>query len=898
MQRVKPIGLNLRKTDYEIEDGFLQECINLQWRDNALRPIPNRIETNIDITGKYKPIMHKIGDEDVVNVLAFSAITGNLQWLGTITDGVYTQKVSPTVISSVNYSDGMSFVIQNGLIYFMGDGSSANERYYLQVKYLESTDTYEVKNLYSWKDNIVKFSTGNGELLYNRLSSGTDWDITFTNGVILVRYALVLDTGDVVMHSAIYAHAIKGFFHVANTGSPGTITTLKNIHTCISVSPDFTIGNLSSNVAAVNVYVTVPYYESEYNEDLYDGNEYVKKMYDVYLKNSIKDQIDTPFYQVSSIPVKKLSSDVRIYLYADKDDSMNIVGFTGYGVVTDYHFEFGSIAAGEVMPVDNFSRHKLYGKLTTYNGRLIIEQPTTILSQNLWDYNSLYDSSTNAGAKTAFNADTEDGLIKSELYSEGKMPISIVGDDVVTMKSIICYPDYRATRILFNGYDINLSAVRPTGSTLYALDLIRQTNQNIAYNLADIQSTRDGDIKSLISTVGPYYYFKTSLRYHLDLEYYHTETESRSTGSIPGYTSNNRIQFSAAGEFSTWPVLNSYRVGEGVIMSVGSNSIIPSETFNIAPLIIGTSDGVYSLNLDPSGNNLVASITRIANLPYISRNTLQIGSAIIFVSDKGLISIENNSISNLTEKFFPDHGGGNYPVQESVYPNYNVLSADFFGSGGNEIEVMDIVQYMKSAIFAFDSRRDNLWCCNPDAGYSLVYNIIDGLWTMSSLIIEGVVELYGMYLNDPDEIYSRHLLILDSSRKLYLLSGEDNESMVKYHLLTRPIKLQSPDDFKKINRFYSRCEIFDNTANDAYFTLGLWGKQDTNKLKASIALAAIKGVGGTNAMPYGVRQDIPVGRLSGKYKTITVLQGGNSTPESSINAFDFNASMVVNNINK
>lgn len=899
MQTIKPIGLNLRKTDYEIEDGFLQECINLQWRDNALRPIPKRLATNIDVTNTEKYIMHKVGDENTINVLAFSSSSGKMQWIGTITDGVYVQKLIPYVINEVVKTDGMSYVILNGLIYFMGDGSSENEQYYFQVKYLESNSTYEVKDLYSWKNDVAKFKTDNGELLYTRFDTGTDWDITFTNGVMLVRYALVLDTGDVVMHSAIYPHAIKGFFHVNNTGSPGTITTLKNIHTCIEVTPDNSLASVSPNVVAVNVYVSVPYYESEYSEDLFTGDEYIKKLNDNNLINAIKDLVDQPFYLVKTVDIDKLNLVYRMHLYAgEKDNTIKINGFTSGPINPDLHIQMDSIAAGEVMPVDNFSWHKLFGSLSSYNGRLVVSKPMTILNQGLWNYNSLYDASTNVGAKTAFTIDTEDGLIKSAPYLAGVMPVSVVGDDIITLKTILSYPDYRTTRVLFNGYDTALSAIRPTGNTLYAFDFIKKISKNISCNIKDIDSTRNGDYKFITGTLLPYVYYTTALRYHLDLNYHHELTEVREDGSIPGYTSNNRVQFTEAGQFSTFPVENSYRIGEGSIMSVGSNSIVPNETFVVAPLIVGTSDGVFSMNTDPSGNNFIASITKIANIPYISPTALQIGSSIIFVSDKGLMSIGNDGIQNLTEKFFPDYGNGNFPAQNSVYVNYNTLTLDFFGIGGNQITMMDIVQYMKGAIFAFDSRRDNIWCCNSSTDYSLIYNLTDGLWTMTDIMFTEAPELFSIYNKSNDEIYSRYLIKNSDSNYLELLSGEDDTEMVKFHLLSRPIKLQAPDDFKKINRLYARCEIFDNTNHDGYFVFGVWGKQDTNKTKVSIPLVAIKGSESTNSMPFGIRQDIPVGRLAGKYKTITVLMGGNASPESSINAFDFDISMVVNSINK
>ena len=111
------------------------------------------------------------------------------------------------------------------------------------------------------------------------------------------------------------------------------------------------------------------------------------------------------------------------------------------------------------------------------------------------------------------------------------------------------------------------------------------------------------------------------------------------------------------------------------------------------------------------------------------------------------------------------------------------------------------------------------------------------------------------------------------------------------HLLTRPIKIR-PDQYKKIQRLISRCEIYKGTSS-AYYTFGLWGKQDMNKTKKNIPLAAYKD---NNFPENNVRQDIPVGRMKGKYKTITILQSGLMLPNSSLDSFEIVAIPVENNI--
>jgi len=46
------------------------------------------------------------------------------------------------------------------------------------------------------------------------------------------------------------------------------------------------------------------------------------------------------------------------------------------------------------------------------------------------------------------------------------------------------------------------------------------------------------------------------------------------------------------------------------------------------------------------------------------------------------------------------------------------------------------------------------------------------------------------------------------------------------------------------------------------------------------------------AFPNDMRQNVMVGTKKGKYKLITILQGGKALPESSITKFDFIAELV------
>ena len=176
MYSVKPLGINIKDNDRNVKDGFLQESINLQWRDNSFKPIPDRIISDINADGYTNIILHKVSDEDRINVLGFNTGVdpdglflafdladylgggwggeggGVLEWFGSIVDGVFQTK-TVTQLPLVS-SPGMSFTILNGLIYLMGDGSTGYEQYYYRLQFNEVENSYEVHDMYRWKSLI------------------------------------------------------------------------------------------------------------------------------------------------------------------------------------------------------------------------------------------------------------------------------------------------------------------------------------------------------------------------------------------------------------------------------------------------------------------------------------------------------------------------------------------------------------------------------------------------------------------------------------------------------------------------------------------------------------------------------------------------------------------------
>jgi len=892
MYTVKPKGINIRQNERNVPDGFLQESINLQWRDGVYRPIPERLFSGIlNTSDKDEIILHKVSDEDKINVLMFDSSV--LKWFGTIENGVYTEKITPESIHNfpiVSDFSTLSFIILNGIIYFM----NSTDKFYYNVQFDEVKNTYESTDMYSWKNLQPAFYTNN-IIIGVSGGDGNDYRLLTRCGVVLIRYALELKTGEVILPSTIFVHSIYGYNSVNNGSAVVKDDLIENIHSYIGINLDgFDTEIDNDDISAVNVYATIPVYKTQFNEGpSYEATSQLKAgIHEAYSNSEMKSDIqrlsDENFYLIKTVGSKDLGSrygsvQKSIFLYVEsKIGAYNLLKEQN----SEYSVNASTIAAGEVMPIDNFSYHKLYGNLTSYNGRLSVNKPTTVLSNGYVSTIGLNSSFPSQG-REGYDVETEDGSIKVGMSVSSLNPTKETGELRFRTRGVIAYPDQRASKALFNIFD-NTSYLPPTSDQFLSIELKKLETKNLSCNL-DFYDIDDKFSLNNIEFDGNETTTFT-ITYGVELIYNYLSIQEREFNSESLYNSQNRLQFSESGEFSVWPAINSYRVGEGKIQFVGSNSVDPANNDFLAPLLIGTSDGVYTVNFDPSGISFIQSITKAANMPALSSENIQIDQNLIYISDKGLIVINNGQLDNLTKNYFPEQGNGNFPDANIVYPNYDILTNEFFG-GANPYIISDIVDYMKGAIFAYDGRRNNIWCSNALKNFSLIYNLFTGQWDVSTYVFTKAVDFLSIINTVEGEIYSR-FLVLNNDEELDVLSGEDPSQEVETHLLTRPIKIQTPDQYKKIQRLISRCELY---RERGYFTFGLWGKQDLNKDKINIPLIAYKD-NSTEAFPNNIRQDIPVGMQKGKYKTITILQGGKLLPNSSLSGFEIVAIPIDNNI--
>lgn len=170
----------------------------------------------------------------------------------------------------------------------------------------------------------------------------------------------------------------------------------------------------------------------------------------------------------------------------------------------------------------------------------------------------------------------------------------------------------------------------------------------------------------------------------------------------------------------------------------------------------------------------------------------------------------------------------------------------------------------------------------------MIYNLESNQWTISTFLFDQAIGFFSTANSD----YSR-FLVKGTDDDVYALSSEDETTPVPVHLLTRPIKINSPDIYKKINRIAVRCLLLGIDQNTAYnYNFGVWGKQDNNRYKEAIPLIAIQDDSYTDQNGTDLRNDIVVGTRKGKYKSLSLSFTGYLIPNSYIENFEIHTTNV------
>lgn len=245
------------------------------------------------------------------------------------------------------------------------------------------------------------------------------------------------------------------------------------------------------------------------------------------------------------------------------------------------------------------------------------------------------------------------------------------------------------------------------------------------------------------------------------------------------YTSevNNPFRFPLEG-------INTVGVGEIIGISTAAKALSEGQ-FGQYPLYAFTSEGVWALEVSNKGTYSARQpITRdvCLNTDCIT----QIDSAVLFITERGVMLLS----------------GSNSTCISDILDSYDMLSmpdiprlSAIIEDSGFTIDSFNFVpfrEYIKNAKMIYDYVNQHIILYNSTLSYAYVYSLDSKSWGMIACNIVSAVNSY-------PQAYA-----MSSDNNLVDYTQNDITRGLKGMLLTRPIKLDNPDELKTVNTVIQR----------------------------------------------------------------------------------------------
>lgn len=242
----------------------------------------------------------------------------------------------------------------------------------------------------------------------------------------------------------------------------------------------------------------------------------------------------------------------------------------------------------------------------------------------------------------------------------------------------------------------------------------------------------------------------------------------------------NVMQLSETDNPFVFPYINNYSFGQSFNKILSVNAVVGQITetkFGLFPLYVFTTEGIYSMEVG-QGDVSYSNSTPIRSDVLINNKTLNVGMAIMYLSQGGLFLISGRDIINISDnvKGSPDSSdiitqtkiGGNYPLG---------ITEDVFTPINN-----DFLKECETALFAFDEKHNEvlIMCDN----YTYVYNLTHKYFSKTEEMFDDVI------LSGTNSLLVKNVESLNSYEKyLYSAEEEDYSSLTKNIIITKPFNL-------------------------------------------------------------------------------------------------------------
>ena len=807
--KIKLKGINRQTPYHEVEDGWLDEKINMRHDNGRLEPVGTKRKVYNLPFGTYNKIW--VHEQDNIEN--------------------YIGQDDSNDLRLINVLDGSSTLIKA-----YGDAGTVKVEFvklFMIVIYDGGTDTF------IWKDNAyspivmpgkahVIVSTKNPKDLttdealgatalrgkYFEKVNEASKDNYHTGG-IMVRAALRMYDGSYVMHSVpSYVNmGLQMIMYERQVEGGGEDNDPNKIKFTTSKLKGLVYNENFSTINA-DIFPSIVVFACK-NQELYKIDE--ETLTDALILSRVKNIGQSGNYAVD---FKEIYKDVgvnpdfkimadspawyKIHEFSVKD--MQTLGSTSIEEDFDLTGFYQDYATREVLTVDQFSHHTLSGAVSfNYNSRLVLAAIKTIFGSYAHfpflksvdtdkivvpiGYGFNYAETLPVKLMVTLNTDSGERI---KLIDSERPFFTQTGDPsnkkyLTVAKDVIGYPDARATKI-----DI---LVQKSGNwyNIGSYVLTKSLYGNFAYYHAP-------DF-----TVHPSEYFKNFHFIMLSTEFAGTQIVNIGEYSEVDFFDSNRVQVSETSNPLVFPAKNSYQVGTGKITDIAANTEpLSSGQFGEHPLEVFTSKGIWAL-IQGQGDVLFSNIIPVSGDVANDGSVVSIGAGVIYSTSKGIFLLQGKDKTLLTDVLT---GLPNTDFQANA--NYlHYLNDIRLVQIVNKLSLVDILSYITDAKIGFDKIQEELIVTNSNYNYSYVFNFKSGFWYKLGESFRVLINKYP-FLYCLREDGSANAGIISISEETYT----GNSSVL---LTTQPLKFGVSDSFKVVNRMILRCKCTQKEGTHAGF---------------------------------------------------------------------------------
>lgn len=248
----------------------------------------------------------------------------------------------------------------------------------------------------------------------------------------------------------------------------------------------------------------------------------------------------------------------------------------------------------------------------------------------------------------------------------------------------------------------------------------------------------------------------------------------------------NKVYTSEINNPFSFPTRGINSIGTGRVLGISAaTKALSAGQFGQFPLYALSTDGVWALEVAKDG-------TYIAKQP-ISRDVCinpksitQIDNAVLFTSERGIMMLSGSQCVCISDSLDP-----NKSISLKGLPKSDLIAKEA-GISTEQTEHLPLKDFLLGAEMIYDYPRQRLYAYNPKTTYAYVYSLKSKKWSTTATDVSKAVNSYPQTIT------------VTKDGKVIDFSKENPTKGMRSMLVTRPLKLASPDTMKTIRSVIQR----------------------------------------------------------------------------------------------